>query len=130
VISVSPGDSGSSYDEKTGESGSLGLPATPENCADSVDNRKPSNEWIVRDYAPAGIYILPPIIVRQLGELNGEAVSGEGELNLAQAITPFPDQSIYSANEDSFLRFDRATGKWKPVRYDDIIPPNPVEPKE
>ena len=88
---------------------------TPKNFADSIDGRAPSNEWVVRDYIPLGIYILPPIIVRQ--------VLGEVEISLEHAVAPFPDQPIYSANQNTFLKFDRASGKWIGVSYNDIIPP-------
>jgi hypothetical protein len=125
VISVGPSDSGSCYDEKTGEGGSLGLPPTPVNCADSIDKRATSNEWIVRDYLPVGIYVLKPIIVRQAGQFEGEIVFDEVEITLAQAIAPFPDEAIYTANKDTFLKLDRAAGFWKAVRYNDIIAPEP-----
>jgi hypothetical protein len=44
VLSVSPGDSGSYYNEQTGTGNSLGLETTAQNCADSIDKRQPSNE--------------------------------------------------------------------------------------
>jgi hypothetical protein len=129
VVSVSPGDSGSFYDDKTGDGGSLGLPPTLENCIDSLDKRAPSNEWNVKDYVPIGIFILPPIIVRQVAEFAGQPVSGEVQLNLGQAIAPFRDQPIFSADDKTFWKFDRVTDSWNPVHYDDIIPPIFTPPK-
>jgi hypothetical protein len=123
VVSVSPGDSGSIYDEKTGDGGSLGLPPTPENCAKSLDKRAPSNEWNVKDYVPIGIFILPPIVVRQVVDVAGDAVPCEVELGRDQVIALFPDQPIFTTDDKTFLKFDRATNRWKPVRYHDIIPP-------
>ena len=121
VISVSPGDSGSYYDEQTGAGGSLGLQPTSQNCADSIDGRRPSNEWIVENYIPIGIYILPPIIVRQLGKICGETVTDEIEISLDQAIAPFPERPIYSANKNGFLKYNRKSKAWKAVEYNDII---------
>jgi hypothetical protein len=117
IRSVFHGDSGSSED------GSLGLPPTEENCAASIDKREPSNEWHVQDYVPVGIFILLPIVVRQTTELMGEAVSGEVTLSLGDAIAAFTDQRIFSANPRTFLEWDRKSGQWKAVEYDDIIPP-------
>jgi hypothetical protein len=116
IRSVFHGDSGSSED------GSLGLPPTEENCAASIDNREPSNEWHVQDYVPVGIFILPPIVVRQTVEMMEEVISGEVTLELGQAIAPFPDQRIFSANLRTFLEWDRSSGQWKAAGYDDIIP--------
>lgn len=121
VVSVSPGDSGSYYDERTGSGGSLGLEPTAQNCADSIDKRQPSNEWIVENYIPLGIYILPPIRVRQSVKLGDDTITGEVEISLYQAIAPFPEWPIYSANEKGFLKYDRQSRAWNAVGYDDII---------
>jgi hypothetical protein len=68
-----------------------------------------------------GIYILPPIRVRQSVKLGDDTVTGEGEITLDQAIAPFPEWPIYSANEKRFLKYDRQSGAWNAVEYDDII---------
>lgn len=115
ICSVSPSDSGSS------EIGSLGLTPTEENCAASIDRRETSNEWHVQDYVPVGIFILPPIFVRQTVEMRGEPVSGDVRLTLPQAIEPFAGQRIFSANGRTFLELDRSSGEWKAVAYEDII---------
>ena len=116
IHSVSPSDSGSS------EIGSLGLPPTEENCAASIDQRTTSNEWHVQDYVPVGIFILPPIVIRQVAIVMGEPIAGEVELNLQTAVAPFADQRIFSANARTFLEFDRPSGQWRAVLYDEIIP--------
>jgi hypothetical protein len=79
----------------------------------------------VQDYVPVGIFILPPIIVRQVQKIEGldEPVSAEVELHLGEAITPFADERIFSANKRGFLEFDRPSGEWKAIAYDGIIPP-------
>ena len=92
IHSVSPSDSGSS------EIGSLGLTPTEENCAASIDQHMTSNEWHVQDYVPVGIFILPPIVARQVAIFMGEPTAGEVELNLQTAVAPFADQRIFSAN--------------------------------
>lgn len=98
---------------------------TPETCADSIDQRETSNEWRIADYVPVGIFILPPIFVRQAQTLEGlhEPILAEVGLSLEQAIAPFPDQRILSANARTFLEFERAAQDWKPIAYDDIIRP-------
>jgi hypothetical protein len=116
IRSVAPSDSGSS------EAGSLGLPCTEENCAASIEGRETSNEWHAQDYAPVGIFILPPILVRQTVEMMGQSISGDVPLNLQQAIELFPDQRIFSANQHTFLELDRDAGTWKAITYNDIIP--------
>jgi hypothetical protein len=101
---------------------------TAENCAASIDKRDPSNEWHVQDYVPVGIFILPPITVRQIQRVEGfdEPISGEIELRLDQAVAPFPDERIFTVNKETFLELDRSTGRWNAVAYDDIIPARPA----
>ncbi len=116
IHSASPGDSGSS------EMGSLGPPATEENCAASIDQRMTSNEWHVQDYVPVGIFILPPIVVRRVTNFMGEPIAGEVKLDLQTAVAPFPDQRIFGADAQTFWEFDRPSGQWRAVSYDEIIP--------
>ena len=116
IHSVSPSDSGSS------DMGSLGLPPTEENCAASIDQRTTSNEWHVQDYVPVGIFILPPIVVRQVAIFMGEPTPGEVGPNLQTAIAPFPNQRIFGADDQTFWEFDRPSGQWRAVSYDDVIP--------
>lgn len=116
IHSVSPADSGSSMD------GSLGLPPTAENCAASIDQRITSNEWHISDYAPAGIFVLKPIVVRQrqfFPEV-GDFITGEAPLSLPDAIKAFPDHRIFSANERTYLELDRSSGTWMAIQYDDM----------
>jgi hypothetical protein len=42
------------------------------------------------------------------------------ELTLDEAISSFPNLGIFSANQESFLAFDRGSRSWKRVRYDEI----------
>lgn len=118
IHSVSPDDSGSSL------MGSLGLPPTAESCAASVDQRTTSNEWHVQDYVPIGIFILPPVLVRQSLVVPGldEPVIGDAEISLEQAIHPFPNARIFSTTENTFIEFDRALPGWRAITYDDILP--------
>ncbi|MDX0001582.1 hypothetical protein GOC35_10175 [Sinorhizobium meliloti] len=119
IRSVSPRDSGSNAN------GSLGIPPTEANCVDSIDLRQTSNEWHIQDYVPIGVFILPPILVRQTFNIDGAAAPAEVELNLTEAITPFPDSRIFSANEEKFLEYDRGSAVWRGVSYDAIIPQSP-----
>jgi hypothetical protein len=117
IKSVCHTDSGSSL------LGSLGLPATAQSCADSIDKRTYSNEWHVQDYVPVGVFFLPPIFVRGLITVGGQDLSGEKAITLADAMLPFPQQRLFSANATTFLELDRQAGAWKALTYDDIIAP-------
>lgn len=83
IMSVSPSDSGSN------PSGSLGLPATAENCAASIDDRQTSNEWHIRNSVPIGIFVLPPLLTRQLEVFMGEPICGDAPITFGDAIAPF-----------------------------------------
>lgn len=115
IDSVSPGDSGSNV------KGSLGRDPTEENCKISIDDRLTSNEWRVRDYVPVGIFILPPIIVRQIHEIGGVPTAIEVKIEFEEAISPFPDERVFSANERTFLEWDRVAAQWRAVGCDDIF---------
>lgn len=91
IKSVSPSDSGSNPD------GSLGLAPTAENCTSSIDDRETSNEWHIQDYIPIGIFVLPPLLTRQVQVFMGEPISGDTPITLGDAIAPFPDHRIFSA---------------------------------
>ena len=115
INSVSPGDSGSNVE------GSLGRDPTEENCNISIDDRLTSNEWHVQDYVPVGIFILPPIIVRQIHEIGGVPTAIEVKIEPEEAISLFPGERVFSANERTFLEWDRVAAHWGAVGYDDIF---------
>jgi hypothetical protein len=117
ISSVSPCDSGS-Y-----EGGSLGLPPTEQNCAASIDQRERSNEWVVQDYEPVGIFLFhEPYVIRKPVNLDGSQTAIEVRVSAEQAKAPFPDQRIFSLSKSSFLELDRARRMWKAVSYNEIIP--------
>jgi hypothetical protein len=103
------------------ESGSLGLPPTIENIAASIERRRVSNEWKIRNFVSVGILILLPVRVRVVSEFYGEPTAAEIELNLPDAVRPFRAQRIFGMNDEGFLEFDRKSGEWKSVLYDEII---------
>ena len=117
IKSVSASDSGSNPD------GSFGLPPTAENCASSIDDRETSNEWHIQDFVPIGIFVLPPLLTRQVGVFMGEPVSGDTPITFDDAIAPFPGLRIFGARADRFVEFDRASGKWRDIAYDEMIVP-------
>jgi hypothetical protein len=117
IRSVSPRDSGSN------PNGSLGLPPTAENCASSIDDRKIRNEWHIQDFVPIGIFVLPPLLTRQVTVLMGEPTSGDTPTTFGDAVAPFPGHRIFSAREDRFVEFDRASAKWRNIVYDDMVGP-------
>jgi hypothetical protein len=133
IESVHHADSGSS------SSGSLGLPPTLENAAASIDRRRTSNEWELRNYIPVGILILEPVFVRKAFildghkpvevEFNQEAyragtqILQEGKISLEEAVGHFGTERIFKMSENGFLEFDRRSSDWRPVSYGAIIPP-------
>jgi hypothetical protein len=124
IASVSPGDSGSNA------AGSLGFPPTEESCTRSIDARVTSNEWRVQDYVPIGIFILPPIHVRQAHVVGGVPTVVEEPMTLEQVIKCFPEQRIFSANAHTFLEWGRVSGGWRAIPYDDIFRHPPPEPDD
>jgi hypothetical protein len=121
VVSVAPGDSGSGSGDANDESDSLGVMPTREACLQSIEKRKGSNEWRVRNFDPLGIFILPPIFVRRTVEFEGQPVAGDLEIDLATAIAPFPEAKIYTADGKGFLSLDRRSLNWRRVNYDEIV---------
>ena len=112
VITVDAGDSGS------GASGSLGKPPTSQTCADSIDNRRTSNEWWVQDYMPLGVFMFLPAYVFVKGP------SGQGECPIDQAgiLKAFSADRIFSTDGCRFTEYDRSAGTWLPISYGDIVP--------
>jgi hypothetical protein len=123
-------------DSGSGPRGSFGLRPTVENAAASIDRRQTSNEWRIKNYSPVGILILLPVFVRKAfdldsvqAEFNAEAVRDgsqivqETEIGLKEAMSHFGDQRIFGVNGHTFLEFDRDSCRWRPVQYDEIIPP-------
>lgn len=104
-------------------SGGLGERPTAENCAASIDRRTDSNEWRVENYEPIGIFVLPPIWVPKSMVLEDQPIRYEVEISFEEAIAPFRHLRIFSANDRGFLEFDRTSGGWIAVAYDDIIAP-------
>lgn len=115
IESVSPGDSGSNA------TGSLGVPPTEESCTRSIDARATSNEWRIQNYVPVGIFILPPIRVRQAYDVGGVPTVAEGPMTLERVIDCFPGQRVFSVNAHTFLEWDRASGRWRAILYDEIF---------
>ena len=103
------------------DTGSFGLCPTEKNCADSIDKRRDSNEWRVENYLPVGIFILPPIIVRHISDLGGVPTPVPRTLTRDEAIAPFPEQRVFSANQNTFLEFDRTLRNWCAVAYDHVL---------
>jgi hypothetical protein len=64
VITVGPDDGGTSHNPETGEILSGGFAPTSESCARSINDRKSSNEWLVRDFRPIARFAFLPIRAR------------------------------------------------------------------
>lgn len=115
IRSVSSGDSGSN------SCGSLGWPPNDQTCAESIDKRETSNEWHVQDYVPIGIFVLQPVLVRNLSKFEDYTISGELCISLHECISNFPDQRIFSVNDVAFLEYNRSDAAWIGIEYDTIF---------
>jgi hypothetical protein len=121
-------------------SGGLGSVPTLTNVAASIENRRTSNEWRVKNFIPVGIVILKPVRVRKafiLGDdliprevqhnaeavNNGDQIVQEAHMNPTEVIDHFEDKRIFGVNDQDFLEFDHQSRSWKPVPYDEIISP-------
>jgi hypothetical protein len=123
VDSVSPSGDGGSFGENNRAKGFVGIPPTPESCAESIDRRVTSNEWRVRDYVPIGIYFIPPIVVRRVFQVDGEWDYSDELLSRKQAMPHFKNQRFVSHNDWNFFEFDHDGGASRVLEYDEIIPP-------
>ncbi|WP_417463179.1 hypothetical protein [Kordiimonas sp.] len=121
VLKVHPSDMGSS--PYGGTASGLGVPPMPLACANSIDSRLRSNEWLVQDYKVVGIFVLPPLLVRlPIPGLVPESYI-ESKITVgAVANHFFPHHRIYSANTQTFIEFDRASRTWQDVGILDIYP--------
>ncbi|MGY3618078.1 hypothetical protein [Bradyrhizobium sp. USDA 10063] len=118
VVTVGANDDGTSFNPSTGEIISGGYTPTSESCARSIDERRTSNEWLVRGYRTVGIFAFGPILVRHF-------TGGEGEVDRDAAFACFPQFRIFSVHGGQFVEFDRETRKWSPVSYDTIMSASP-----
>jgi hypothetical protein len=93
-----------------------GDPATAECCAKSIDHRTGNNEWVVKRFRPAGIFLFQPIYAQM-----PPPGSVERKIDLPTAIAPFSNLRIFSAQNGRFVEHDREKNEWFPVEYDSII---------
>lgn len=121
------------------DSGTGGLQPTLENVAASIDLRRTSNEWRVRNYTPVGIMILLPVFVRKAFAVDGDQVVQtefdpeavrrgsqivhDTKISSEEAMGHFTEPRIFGMNDQTFLEFNRESNKWRPVQYDQIIAP-------
>lgn len=120
VLKVHPSDMGS-YIDNSGRADGMGSPPTAESCARSIDDRNRSNEWLVQDYEPLGIFILPPLLVRGRIPNFDPATYAEMPIDFDKlADHVFPDLPIFTANGKTYGEFDRASRTWKEVGINDI----------
>lgn len=113
VVSVDWTDSGS-----IPGLGSAGRPPDATACAESLDRRKNANEWWVQDFDPVGIFMFGVAGVFR------KSPDGQGEdpVDLAEVLSSFPADRIFSLDAQTFLEFDRQAQTWRPVTYGDILP--------
>jgi hypothetical protein len=115
VCAVHPSDCGTFRDVE----GNLqydGDDPTAAHCAKSIDRRTTNNEWVVKNFRTAGIFLFRPIVAQTL-----PPGSPEREIDVHMAIAPFPDPRIFSAQNSQFVEYDRRRNEWLPVKYDSII---------
>lgn len=122
VVTVGASDDGTSVDPLTGEIISGGLVPTLQSCTRSIDERRTSNEWLVRDYRTVGIFAFSPILIRH-------PCGGETPIAPEIAFASFPEFRIFSVLNGQFVEFDRNTKGWNVVSYYSIMDatPRPAE---
>lgn len=117
IVDISNVNSVSSVCSGHSAGGGFGDPPTAETCAASIDNRQFSNEWRVKNYTPCGIFVFEPIWVYV-----HKPERGDKAISLSTVLEAFPEERIFTAREDRFMQYDRASTSWHVVNYDDIIP--------
>lgn len=124
VLTVGPGDSGTSFDEITGRFASGGSPPSQATCDASIDRRVTANEWLVKNYRLVGLLVFHPIMVRtkQTHPLVPEPLIGETEIPLEQVMLEFPQERIFGAGRGSLWEYQRLIKKWCPTDYGLIVP--------
>jgi hypothetical protein len=118
VVTVGPNDDGTFYNPETDEIISGGFVPTAESCARSIDERKTSNEWLIRRYRPIAIFAFEPIWVRH-------PLGGDVPMDRDTVFGFFSKCRIFSGKGDQFVEFDPDTRTWKPVTYDTIMGATP-----
>lgn len=119
VVKVHPSDMGSLV--MGGTASGLGVAPSPQACADSIDLRQRSNEWLVQDYNVVGIFVLPPLLVRIPVPGTVPVIYAEFQTTIDDVVDVcFPHQRVFSANQGSFIEFDRASRSWVAVGIRDI----------
>lgn len=116
VLSVHPGDSGSSA------AGSLGSTPSAEACASSIDDRVDSNEWRVSAYRPIGILVLgPPILIRRKVPFQDVGpIDTDVQITFDEVLGDFPGKRILTLDQTGFKEWKGAI--WEAVTYNDIVP--------
>jgi hypothetical protein len=88
-------------------------------CAESIDQRNGggshgNNEWCVQNYTSIGIFVFrPPYVFTP---------NGERESSLAEVLSEFPEDRIFSNGDGSFQEYNRVTDQWISVVYCEIVP--------
>ncbi len=122
VVTVGPCDDGTYFDAGSGEWVSGGSPPTVEACARSIDERRTSNEWFIKDYTVIGLFVFCPILVRQACKQGEHVILSEAPIQLAAVLAHFPQLRVFSTRGGEFVEFDRDTGTWSSVEYSKIVP--------
>lgn len=118
ILKVDSSDLGSS--NYGGQNTGGGHAPTPQTCADSIDQRTRSNEWFVQDYKPIGIFVLPPLLAR-VPVPDVPDTFAEASISLDEIVDiHFSGYRVLSANERTFLEFDRSSRQWSAIGIGDI----------
>jgi hypothetical protein len=101
VCAVHPSDCGT-YRDADGNLQYDGDPPTPECCAKSIDRLTGNNEWVVKRFRPAGIFLFRPILAQMR-----PPSPVEREIDVQTAIAPFFNLRIFSTQTGRFVEYDR-----------------------
>lgn len=120
LIAVTPSDAGSFLDAE-GIVQAFGEEPTADTCRRSIAERTEVNEWVIKDFKPLGVFVLPPLMVRSKDLIGGVETIFENEISLQEVLSAFPGDRVFSARPETYLEYDRSKDKWRAVSYQQII---------
>jgi hypothetical protein len=121
VVAVAPGDYGVQLDLTTQSIILSGSPPDLVACARSIDERRSSNDWRVKNYRMLGIFVFEPALAfRLLGD-----VVIEVPVPMEKVLSSFPEERIFSTRNGGFVEYSRTIGAWTRSAYSKIVLQHP-----
>jgi hypothetical protein len=118
VTAVASGDYGVQLDIATESMILSGSAPDAVTCARSIDERRSSNDWRVKNYWMLGIFIFEPALAFRL--LNDVVI--EVPVSVEKILASFPDKRIFSIRNGEFVEYSRTFDAWLRSAYSKIVP--------